>query len=202
MDKILFLGDSITDCERFYSRDGLGEGYVKILSSALPYKIINSGFNGFTAADIKRRLKFFLQAEPKYISLLVGVNDVPAVMEGQRGFERFSDSYESILRDLTEYKDKTLIILPFIFSIPAEFIMWKKVLSGMTAEIRRLCRIYGYKNILDAESIFKTEEENRGSSALTTDGIHLTQEGHKVLAENWLKSFKETMINSSEQICR
>ncbi|MCD7777231.1 MAG: GDSL-type esterase/lipase family protein [Clostridiales bacterium] len=191
MDKILFLGDSLTDCERLYSRDGLGEGYVKALSARLPYRLINSGFNGFTAADINRRLNIFLQAEPKYISLLVGVNDVPSVMEnGQKGFERFKDSYNSILKKLSPYRDNTLIMLPFIFTTPAEFVLWQKALEGMNKEIRHLCQKYGFKNILDTEKIFREKAETLGDNVLTTDGIHLTETGHHILAEHWLKLFE------------
>ncbi|MCD7904767.1 MAG: GDSL-type esterase/lipase family protein [Clostridiales bacterium] len=191
MEKILFLGDSLTDCERLYSPDGLGEGYVKLLSKRLPYRLVNRGFNGFTAADVNRQLNIFLQDSPEYISLLVGVNDVPSVLgDTNTAFNRFSKSYESILQGLSAYRDNTLIIIPFIFTTPAEFILWRKILGVMNNEIKRLCKKHSFKNILDMEAVFAEEASARGEAALTVDGIHLTETGHEILAENWLKAFK------------
>ena len=47
------LGDSITDCEHCFSRDFLGNGYVKMLSDCLKrdgsdYQVRNYGTDGFT----------------------------------------------------------------------------------------------------------------------------------------------------------
>ena len=47
------LGDSITDCDHCFSRDSLGNGYVKILSDRFErddsdYQVRNYGTDGFT----------------------------------------------------------------------------------------------------------------------------------------------------------
>lgn len=64
MQKILFLGDSITDANRNWNphTKGLGEGYVHIISSVLdnstiPYQIVNKGHDGFTLPSVLRTLE-------------------------------------------------------------------------------------------------------------------------------------------------
>ena len=65
------LGDSITDCEHCFSRDFLGNGYVKMLSDCLKrdgsdYQVRNYGTDGFTINRLLQRIQgdsdfFFLQ---------------------------------------------------------------------------------------------------------------------------------------------
>lgn len=188
MKKILFLGDSITDCEHLYSRDGLGCGYVKMLSEKLPYKLINAGTNGFMTADIRRRINRYLEVKPDFISLLAGVNDIPSIMASSRAYKSFVVSYEEILQKIAE--TPCLIIAPFIFPSPAEFINWDKILTHMREEIKRLCVKYDVA-YLPMDEVFKEELTRTPIAELTTDGIHLTKKGHQILAESWLAKFKE-----------
>ncbi len=188
MKKILFLGDSITDCEHLYSRDGLGDGYVKMLSEKLPYKLINTGTNGFMAADIKRRINIFLQSNPDFISLLVGVNDIPSIMASPKSFKHFTEAYEEIVVKISE--KPCLIIAPFVFPFPAEFINWERFLDPMRREIKRLCEKYSAE-YLPMDEIFKEELNFTEPTDLSPDGIHLTEKGHRILAEYWLNRFNK-----------
>ena len=56
------LGDSITDCEHCFSRDFLGNGYVKMLSDCLKrdgsdYQVRNYGTDGFTINRLLQRIQ-------------------------------------------------------------------------------------------------------------------------------------------------
>lgn len=186
MKRILFLGDSITDCEHLYSRDGLGDGYVKMLSEKLPYKLINTGTNGFMAADIKRRINIFLQSSPNFISLLVGVNDIPSITASPKSFKHFISAHEEIVVKIS--KKPCLIIAPFVFPSPAELINWERFLDPMRKEIKKLCEKYGAE-YLPMDEIFKEELSRNEPTDLSPDGIHLTEMGHRILAEHWLEAF-------------
>lgn len=189
MKSILFLGDSLTDCDRLYSDDGLGYGYVKLLSEELPYKLINEGFNGFTAGDIRRRLNRTLSYKPDFVSLLVGVNDVLSVISYKGGFDIFAREYEKILSGLSSGEYKTLVVLPFLFTRPAELITWRVYLETMKDEIIRLCKKYRF-DYINPTVVFEEKSAEVGEEALTSDGIHLTEFGHRILAEEWLKGFE------------
>ena len=61
MKKIIFLGDSITDCGRNYNDiESVGTGYVSIIRQNMcceRYDIINKGIAGNKIADLYNRLK-------------------------------------------------------------------------------------------------------------------------------------------------
>lgn len=186
MYRILFLGDSITDCHRLYSDDGLGFGYVKMISERLPKSIINRGFDGFTAYDVKRRLSNDLETKPDLVSLLVGVNDIPSLMAGGESLKDFENHYEDILKGLKGYK--TLVILPFVFNTPAELVTWQPTLENITDIIKGLCKKYSIP-CLPMQDIFKAAAKTLGEEELTVDGVHLTETGHKILCDNWMNFY-------------
>jgi lysophospholipase L1-like esterase len=88
--RLLFIGDSITDCGRARpigkngSSDALGNGYVSLISSALTsgypdydLEILNTGISGNTVLDLKYRWKRdVLELEPDWLSVMIGINDV------------------------------------------------------------------------------------------------------------------------------
>lgn len=83
--RILFIGDSITDADR---RDPayqpLGNGYVHFVSNMLVAKypqlnleIINRGINGDTTRGMKQRWSSdCIEHKPDVLSVLIGINDL------------------------------------------------------------------------------------------------------------------------------
>ena len=79
MANLLCLGDSITDCGRFFSDSPLGDGYVRILSEKLKsagmdYKITNCGVDGFTVARLLENARNYLSIGGDIITILIGIN--------------------------------------------------------------------------------------------------------------------------------
>ena len=82
--KILFQGDSITDCGRVKESElDVGKGYPHLLKSELgfsapgKYEFINKGINGNRIVDIYARIRNeLINLKPDVLSILVGVNDV------------------------------------------------------------------------------------------------------------------------------
>ena len=72
--KLLFTGDSITDCNHLWNGN-LGDGYVSIIDSRLKsygYQVINKGYNGYRCIDLLRRWDTIYQA-PDYTTILIGI---------------------------------------------------------------------------------------------------------------------------------
>src|SRR5512140_3804346 len=83
-DKILFIGDSITDAGRRGDPDGLGHGYVRMFRDlvstrhpSLMVDVVNHGISGNTIRDLDKRWQHDVIAHrPNYLSISIGVNDV------------------------------------------------------------------------------------------------------------------------------
>ena len=82
--KIVFFGDSITDCERDRNDDkSLGNGYVKILADKLrplypdtELQIINKGVSGNEVCDLLARVqRDVIDLQPDAVVIMIGINN-------------------------------------------------------------------------------------------------------------------------------
>ena len=99
--RLLFIGDSITDCGHLWDfhEKALGDGYVRLISEYMErldpdYEVINCGFNGFTAGDLLHYWQKNGKAlRPDVVTVLVGVNDIAEYfdMDYTGGMWRFSN---------------------------------------------------------------------------------------------------------------
>ena len=82
--RILFQGDSITDCGRSYNdNNNLGRGYPHLVEAELGYRepgqheFFNRGISGNRIVDVYARIKRdIINLKPDVMSILIGVNDV------------------------------------------------------------------------------------------------------------------------------
>lgn len=80
--KILFLGDSITDCDHCFTRDNLGTGYVKKLAQRPGVSAINGGTDGFTFPDVLRKWRqMYAQDTYDCVVITCGINDVSVIAD-------------------------------------------------------------------------------------------------------------------------
>ncbi len=79
---ILFLGDSITDCDHCFTRDNLGTGYVKMLSLLPGITVTNGGTDGFTFPDVLRKWRqMYAQNTYDCVVMTCGINDVGVIAD-------------------------------------------------------------------------------------------------------------------------
>ena len=196
MKKILFLGDSITDCSHSFEPENLGFGYVRMISEELntpdnKYQIINKGNDGFTVPSVRRLwTRSCLGLQPDFITILIGINDLAVIkntgITPSIAFAEFREQYQSLIDDIRILTDCPILLMePFIFPHPAEYASWEPELSKMNAIIQELAE----KNHLSFLPLWKnliTAAKQLGISAVTTDGIHLTNTGHLIIAKHWL----------------
>ena len=126
--KILFFGDSITDCGRTKGVGPLGDGYVKIFSelvaSRLSLKnveVINQGIGGNRITDLLERWeRDVLPHEPQNLVIQIGINDLWGHLFSPTGGvspELFKQSYEQILSMVElDIKCRVALITPFLMS--------------------------------------------------------------------------------------
>lgn len=193
--KILCLGDSLTDCNRLFSEDPLGDGYVSILSHCSEnqiqkYRFINRGVDGFTVSrllDLSRSQ--YLSLQPDRITILIGINDISLMLntnrtEAQRQalMDQFCKNYEQLIRTLRIATKEIVLMEPFVFPYPAEFRLWEPYVKTMSERIAALTEKYNL-TFLPLQETLSEAAGIYGFPAITIDGVHLTEKGHAILTE-------------------
>lgn len=108
--KILFVGDSITDAGRRGEARPYGNGYVGMVRNLLIARhpelrltFINQGIGGNTVRDLARRWDRDVLAErPDWLAVKIGINDVWRAFRGNAREAVPLPEYEATLRDLLD----------------------------------------------------------------------------------------------------
>lgn len=195
MNRLLCLGDSITDCGRLFFQPPLGNGYVQMLSEKLAslgknWQITNCGVDGFTLSRLLENVdQRYLPLQPDIITILIGINDVALMMNTRRTASQqtemlrtFLQNYEKLLQ-LLQAPGRCLVLMkPFIFPFPAEFQTWQPHVEAMSEGIAALAERFRLP-CLSLQPLFDQSAQKYGLDFVTTDGVHLTMEGQKILTE-------------------
>ncbi|MBO5159820.1 MAG: hypothetical protein J6B94_09590 [Lachnospiraceae bacterium] len=197
MKNLLFLGDSITDCNHYFDPENLGQGYVRMISDQINtpdkvYQVLNKGNDGFTVPAVRRLWKrSCLNLQPDFITILIGINDL-AVMRNTGitasvGLADFREQYQTLIDDIRMMTDCPILLMePFIFPYPAEYSTWEPELHAMSEIIQDIAS----KNQVTFLPLWENlllEAKKYGYSEITIDGIHLTKYGHQLIAEKWIE---------------
>ena len=196
MKNFVFLGDSITDAERLWlpKYNGLGNGYVKILAEKLSgeFTSINKGHDTFTLPFLLRNLETdCLSFSPAAVSILIGINDIGVAKNTGKNLraQEFASNYDTLIRRLLEASISSVFLLsPFVFSRPQEYLNWLPEVREVENTIENLARQYQLP-FLPLQERIQESEKQYGTEMLTPDGIHLTPQGHQLLAKWWLEAF-------------
>lgn len=208
MKKILFQGDSITDCNRARDNDiQVGLGYARLIKSYLgfecpnEYEFINKGASGDRIVDMYARVKRdIINLSPDYISILIGVNDVWHELDAQNGVD--ADKYEKIysmtIEEIQEALPnvKIMIMEPFCLKgsatensqEPARWITFSTEVKKRAERARKVAEKYGL-TFVELQKVFEEAAAAKGNTCLMIDGVHPTEMGHELLKREWLNAF-------------
>lgn len=199
-DKILFIGDSITDVGRSRTFDGdLGKGFPFLIAAKLfnqypeaDLTILNRGVSGDSLSQLKNRWEEdCLDLNPELVTILIGVNDVWQSVEkninpSKEELEMFESNYRYLLKTLAQRTDAKVVLMePFLLPHPKDRHSWREQLDSRIQIIRRLAKDYHalfipLDGILNAKGIASDYEIYTGD-----DGVHPTSAGHATIAEAW-----------------
>lgn len=204
--KLLFIGDSITDCGRNrpvaegMMFDALGRGYVSITAAMfeavypeLMISIVNMGISGNTIRDLKERWQSDVEElKPDWLSIMIGINDVWRQFDCPTLPERavYLDEYKETLEKLVEKTKPSLkglvLMSPFFIEANLEEPM-RKMMDRYTEAVEDIAT--KYKAIfVNTQKAFDELLKYRHSSAISWDRVHPTQSGHAVLSLAFLKA--------------
>lgn len=209
--RILFQGDSITDCGRV--RDNiasLGAGYAFMVKGELGcqhpgvFNFVNKGISGNRIVDVYARIKQdIINLKPDYMSLLIGVNDVWHELGGRCNgvsAEKFEKIYDMLIGEVLEALPdlKIMILEPFVLEASAtaateeEPDRWDNFRSEVplrAAAAKRIAQKYGLPFVALQEK-FDEAAKKAPANYWLADGVHPTPVGHFIIKEEWLKAFR------------
>ncbi|MBQ3100817.1 MAG: GDSL family lipase [Clostridia bacterium] len=191
--KILFQGDSITDSGRnredFYD---LGLGYPKYVAEMLrevfadtEFEFINRGIGGHKTCDLVNRWEEDAVAHnPDIITILVGINDTWHCIHDKNWIpaETYEANYRKLLSDIKEKTDAKIIILEQ-FLVPME---GTEAFHGDLEEKINLTRKVACEfadRYVPLNGLFATACVMEGVDKWTVEGVHPTEEGHRLIAD-------------------
>lgn len=192
---LLFAGDSITDANHLWEPqiNRLGTGYVRLISEKMPNaRILNRGHDGFTAGMMRRFWEEdCISLQPDLVTILVGINDLSEHLcwGNRHGAEEYEKHLEWLINETLEKTNAKIILMePFVFPRPAEYINWIEPLAAFREKVLHLAIQYETK-FVPLWNIFQNAQKRRRVEDLTVDGIHLTEAGHEILADAWLEVY-------------
>jgi acyl-CoA thioesterase I len=197
--KLLFIGDSITDCGRRDDAQGLGYGYVRLIHDYLAAKnpamilsVINTGISGNKVTDLAARWKQdVIDHQPDLVSINIGINDVwhglDPNCDGGVPIEQFVEIYHVILRQLQGAVAGVKIVLcqPSVIEPPAQ-VAGNAALQPYVRAIGELKREFAVAAMVPLHGVFVSAKKLRPDISWTPDGVHPGSAGHMVIARTWL----------------
>jgi lysophospholipase L1-like esterase len=205
-DRVLFLGDSITDAGgigRDWSADAFdGPGWLSRISRDvaahpdLQLKLVNRGIGGNRVPDLLARLQTdVLDADPTVVVLYIGINDVWHTTSGAGTDEdAYTQGLAQLVRTLRDAGIRVLLCTPTVIGEKRDGENdLDDLLARYTAISRRTATELDVP-VCDLSTAFRTwlTRHNQGNVAtglLTTDGVHLTDEGNRLLADTVVEAF-------------
>lgn len=214
--KILFIGDSITDGKWGQECDGtrntedwnhiFGHGYMYICAAEfmaeypeLHLEFYNRGISGNTIDDVSKRWKTdALDINPDVLTILIGINDVlnNNLKPDTLAFEK---KYRDLLTQSRKQNPNLLIIIgePFCeqgFRVDNEGVA-RKSCEALARATKRIAADFNavylpFQSKFD--DVCKTNERyyKTPSTYWIWDGVHPTPAGHYKMAEMWMNNMR------------
>ncbi|GBC97919.1 Acetylxylan esterase [bacterium HR17] len=199
--KVVFIGDSITDCGRRDIAPPLGNGYVKFVSDliairypSLSLTTVNKGISGNTVADLRERWHDdVLTLKPDWVSVLIGINDVHRTLRNEPTAvppERYEQLYRECLTLTKERTSAQLVLMePFYISTDTETNSWRtevlRALNDYRQIVRKLASEFDAV-FVPLHDLFQEQLRYRAADMFCPEPVHPNAVGHLLIAHAWL----------------
>lgn len=202
--KLLFIGDSVTDCERVKPEgeglfQALGKGYVSYVDALLQavypelgIRVVNKGINGNTVRDLKNRWQEdVISQKPDWVSIMIGINDVwrqydtPFIKEWHVYLEEYEDTLRKLVQETKPLVKGMVIMTPFYIE-SNELDQMRQSMDQYGLVGKKIAKEEGCL-FIDTQAAFNEVLKELYSATLAWDRVHPTAAGHMVLARAFLK---------------
>lgn len=204
-DRLLFMGDSITDSNRQYDAmpagwSSWGDGYVNLLNAyttaLLPAEelmVVNRGVSGDTIIDLEKRWALdALAFKADWVTVMIGVNDVWRHFDGTFAqvplvsLAEFEASYRRLIAVTLPTVKGMILLSPFMVESHLADPMRQQV-DAYRQVVEKLALEYGlpYGNVQAKVDEFL---RHQSSYVLSSDRVHPSLAGHLLIAQTWLET--------------
>jgi acyl-CoA thioesterase I len=204
-DKIVFIGDSITEWGRQGDSEDIGTGYVRFIHDYLVTKyaerrplILNRGVGGHRIPDLAERWqRDVLEEKPAYVSISIGINDVwrqiDNLEEDQVYPEQFEEIYMDLLNQVREKTNSKIILMePTIIEEDTESEGNKKLIPYVDT-VQKLAEKYNAIHVPTHQAFISYLNAKTGYK-VTLDGVHMNSAGNMLMAQTWINEFEKMIL--------
>ena len=196
-EKMLFIGDSITDCGRRERAIPLGDGYVsmfaELATARYPERNIewtNMGIGGNRTTHLKERWQSdVIEHRPDRLSIKIGINDLSSYRRGDADGvppDLFKRNYDQIMTSTRQALGEipVLLIAPFYISTNMD----DDVEGAMLRTIPKYTSIVEEMSVkydtllLNLHNVFQEHLQYRPPSTFCPEPVHPNHTGHLVIA--------------------
>ena len=204
-DKVLFIGDSISDYKRARP---VGEGLFEALGSSyvtdvaaqfgcmkpdMKLRFVNMGTDGHRVRDLKARWQTdVIDLKPDWVSVLIGINDVwrqfdsPLQTEEHVYPEEYEKTYEELIQE-TLPKVKGMILITPYFMEPNKADPMRARMDEYGAIVKKLAEKYG-QTFIDLQAAWDELFRHMHPCNIAWDRIHPNHVGCVYIANQILKA--------------
>ena len=201
--RIVFLGDSITDCERDRADiNSLGNGYVKILADKLrpiypdtDIELLNKGVAGDEIKDILARADSDVIAlKPDAVVIMAGINDTvhDFKTDKQLDLKKLEGNFKELLKKLKKEGIVIIFLEPFLLPAPDKLRM-RKLFSSELAVLNKVALKYA-DEVVAYDEMFNGLAESIPYTEYSLDGVHPTHRGSRLIADQAIKAIRKHLL--------
>jgi lysophospholipase L1-like esterase len=207
---ILFQGDSIIDGNRIRDNDWnhvMGHGYAYLIASRLWYDYTdknlmfhNRGVSGNRVGDLDARWQQdTLDLKPDVLSILIGVNDVLAIVKNSDpdSIETFEETYKKIIDKTLDALPRTQTVLCEPFILPLGWINDKiEICQTEILKRQQIVRKFaetGHTTFIELQEPFEEACQKAPANYWIWDGVHPMPAGHELIARRWIKEVRKKL---------
>ena len=202
--KMVLIGDSITDCGRRAEAAPLGSGYVAFFADLATarhperdIRFVNRGIGGNTVLDLAGRWEADVVAErPDWLSVMIGINDLHRTLGGAQALPppAYREHYTRLLERASEAAGPKLVLLdPFYMITEAEAAGPQKtvldVLPGYIEVVHGLAERFGARRVR-THDMFQAQLRHRPFTAFCGEPVHPNRTGHVLIACELLETME------------
>ena len=198
--RIVFIGDSITDCGRSAATAPYGSGYVSMVRNLLVARypelrltILNRGVSGNTVRDLAARWeKHAIAEQPDWLSVMIGINDCWRLFRsGGEASAVKLPKYEATLRRLFDRtravtKARLILMQPYMIE-PDPAQPMRHEMDRYGARVNVLAAEYGAV-LVSTQAAWDAALAHSQPGDWSEDQIHPTAPGHAILALAFLRA--------------